>query len=83
MNETLISVAVIGAVAAGIVSVVKVFFSKNENMNSQQEFIIRLVEMSGRQSESIEDVRKSVNRVHERIDEVEKRLDCIEKEVKK
>ena len=83
MNETLISVAVIGAVAAGIVSVVKVFFTKNENTTSQQEFIIRLVEMSSRQGENIEDVRKSVNRVHERIDGVEKRLEDIEREVKK
>lgn len=83
MNETLISVAVISAVATGIVAVVKVLFTKNQNVSSQQEFIIRLVEMSSRQGENIEDVRKSLNRVHDRIDEVEKRLDTIEKEIKK
>lgn len=83
MNETLISVAVISAVATGIVAVVKVLFTKNQNVSSQQEFIIRLVEMSSRQGENIEDVRKSLNRVHSRIDEVEKRLDGIEQEIKK
>lgn len=83
MNETLISVAVISAVATGIVAVVKVLFTKNQNVSSQQEFIIRLVEMSSRQGENIEDVRKSLNRVHDRIDEVEKRLDTIETELKK
>lgn len=83
MNETLISVAVISAVATGIVAVVKVLFTKNQNVSSQQEFIIRLVEMSSRQGENIEDVRKSLNRVHSRIDEVEKRLDGIEQEMKK
>lgn len=83
MNETLISVAVISAVATGIAAVIKVLFTKNQNVSSQQEFIIRLVEMSSRQGENIEDVRKSLNRVHTRIDEVEKRLDGIEQEIKK
>ena len=83
MNETLISVAVISAVATGIAAVIKVLFTKNQNVSSQQEFIIRLVEMSSRQGENIEDVRKSLNRVHSRIDEVEKRLDGIEQEIKK
>ena len=84
MDEKFLSVAVIGALGTAIVAVVKAFFgTKNENASSQQEFIIRLVEMSSRQSENIEDVRKSINRVHTRIDDVEKRLDGIEKEVKK
>ena len=81
--ETIMSVAIVGALGTAIVAVVKVLFSKNENASSQQEFIIRLVEMTSRQGENIEDVRKSLNRVHDRIDEVEKRLDTIEKEMKK
>lgn len=78
MNETIMSVAIIGALAGAIASVVKVFFTKNENTQSQYEYQLKLVELTSKQGESIENMYKSITRVHERIDEVNKRLDEIE-----
>lgn len=78
MNETIMSVAIIGALAAAIASVIKVFFTKNENTQSQYEYQLKLVELTSKQGESIENMYKSITRVHERIDEVNKRLDEIE-----
>ena len=78
MNETIMSVAIIGALACGIASVVKVFFAKNENTQSQYDYQLKLVELTSKQGESIENLYKSITRVHERIDEVNKRLDEIE-----
>lgn len=83
MNETLISVAVISAVATGIAAVIKVLFTKNQNVSSQQEFIIRLVEMSSKQSENLSQIYTSIGHVHERLEKVERRLEDIENEVKK
>ena len=81
--ETIMSVAIVGALGTAIVAVVKAFFSKNENASSQQEFIIRLVEMTSKQSENITQIYTSISHVHERLEKVERRLEEIENEVKK
>lgn len=84
MDEKFLSVAVIGALGTAIVAVVKAFFgTKNENASSQQEFIIRLVEMSSKQSENLSQIYTSIGHVHERLAKVERRLEDIENEVKK
>ena len=83
MNETIMSVAIIGALAAAVTAVIKAFWSKNQNVSSQHDFIIRLVEMSSKQSENISQIYTSIGRVHERLEKVERRLEDIENEVKK
>lgn len=81
--ETIMSVAIVGALGTAIVAVVKAMFSKNENATAQHEFIIRLVEMTSKQSENISQIYTSIGHVHERLEKVERRLEDIENEVKK
>lgn len=82
MNETIISVAVIGALAAGIVSVVRAFWSKNQNVSSQHEYELKLVELVSKQGQSVEGINASIVRIHERVDKIDERLSTIETELK-
>jgi len=81
--ETLMSVAIVGALATAIVAVVKAFFSKNENSQQLYDYQIKLVELVSKQSQSVDSIVGGMTRIHSRIDEVEKRLDAIEQEMKK
>ena len=83
MNETFLSVAIVGALGTAIVAVVKAFFSKNENSQQLYDYQIKLVELVSKQGQSVDSINSGMARLHSRIDDVEKRLDAIEKEVKK
>ena len=83
MNETIMSVAIIGALAAAVTAVIKAFWSKNENNKQLYDYQIKLVELVSKQSQSVDTISGSIVRLHTRIDEVEKRLDGIEQEIKK
>lgn len=83
MNETIMSVAIIGALAGAVVSVIKVFFTKNQNVSQQHEYELKLVELVSKQSQSVDGINASIVRIHERVDKIDERLSDIEKEIKK
>lgn len=83
MNETIMSVAIIGALAGAVVSVIKVFFTKNQNVSQQHEYELKLVELVSKQGQSVEGINASIVRIHERVDKIDERLSDIEKEIKK
>lgn len=83
MNETIMSVAIIGALAGAVVSVIKVFFTKNQNVSQQHEYELKLVELVSKQGQSVEGINASIVRIHERVDKIDERLSDIEKEIKR
>ena len=83
MNETIMSVAIIGALGGAVVSVIKVFFTKNQNVSQQHEYELKLVELVSKQGQSVEGINASIVRIHERVDKIDERLSDIEKEIKK
>lgn len=83
MNETIMSVAIIGALAGAVVSVIKVFFTKNQNVSQQHEYELKLVELVSKQSQSVDGINASIVRIHERVDKIDERLSDIEKEIKR
>lgn len=83
MNETIMSVAIIGALGTAIVAVVKAFWSRNENNKQLYDYQIKLVELVSKTGTSVDSINNGMVRLHSRIDDVEKRLDAIEKEMKK
>lgn len=80
--ETIMSVAIVGALGTAIVAVIKAFFSKNENAKQLYDYQIKLVEIVSKTGQSVDAINGSIVRLHTRIDEVEKRLDAIEQEMK-
>lgn len=80
--ETIMSVAIVGALGTAIVAVVKAVFSKNENAKQLYDYQIKLVEIVSKTGQSVDAINGSIVRLHTRIDEVEKRLDSIEQEMK-
>lgn len=83
MNETFMSVAIIGALAAAVTAVIKAFWSRNENNKQLYDYQIKLVELVSKTGTSVDSINNGMVRLHSRIDDVEKRLDAIEKEMKK
>ena len=83
MNETFMSVAIIGALAAAVVSIIKVFFTKNQNVSSQHEYELKLVELVSKTGNSVEGINASIVRIHERVDKIDERLSDIERELKR
>ena len=81
--ETIMSVAIVGALGTAIVAVVKAFFSKNENAKQLYDYQIKLVEIVSKTGQSVDSINNGMARLHSRIDDVEKRLDSIEQEMKK
>lgn len=82
MNETIMSVAIIGALAGAVVSIIKVFFTKNQNVSSQHEYELKLVELVSKTGNSVEGINASIVRIHERVDKIDERLSDIERELK-
>ena len=82
MNETIMSVAIIGALAAAITAVIKAFWSKNQNVSSQHDYELKLVELVSKQGQSVEGINASIVRIHERVDKIDERLSTIETELK-
>lgn len=83
MNETFMSVAIIGALAGAVVSIIKVFFTKNQNVSSQHEYELKLVELVSKTGNSVEGINASIVRIHERVDKIDERLSDIERELKR
>jgi len=51
MNETVISVAIIGAIATLLVNLINALFKRNTNKKDEQDFILQLVSSNKEQSD--------------------------------
>ena len=85
---TALIAAVIGAVAAGLVNVIKALFSRNENKAMVYQHEERLIELVGKQNDngeklliSINDLTKEVSSIHKELGGLNERVIILEKKM--
>lgn len=85
---TALIAAVIGAVAAGLVNVIKALFSRNENKAMVYQHEERLIELVGKQNDngeklliSINDLTKEVSSIHRELGGLNERVIILEKKM--
>lgn len=90
MNETVVSVAVISAIAALLVNLVKAFFSRNQNKRDEQDFILQLVSSNKEQSDILQSINYTLGQnnaelraINDKISTLSVRVDKLEEKVYK
>lgn len=85
---TALIAAVIGAVAAGLVNIIKALFSRNENKAMVYQHEERLIELVGKQNDngeklliSINDLTKEVSSIHRELGGLNERVIILEKKM--
>lgn len=84
---TALIAAIIGAVAAGVVNIIKAAFSRNENKALVYQHEERLIELVGKQNDngeklliSINQLTNEVSSIHEELGGLTKRIEVLENE---
>ena len=85
---TALIAAVIGAVAAGLVNIIKALFSRNENKAMVYQHEERLIELVGKQNDngeklliSINDLTNEVSSIHRELGGLNERVIILEKKM--
>lgn len=85
---TALVAAVIGAIAAGLVNIIKALFSRNENKALVYQHEERLIELVGKQNDngekllmSINDLTKEVSSIHRELGGLNERVIILEKKI--
>lgn len=71
---TALIAAIIGAIAAGLVNVIKALFSRNENKAMVYQHEERLIELVGRQNDNGEKLLISINELTSEVSSIHKEL---------
>lgn len=84
---TALIAAIIGAVAAGVVNIIKAAFSRNENRALAYQHEERLIELVGKQNDngekllmSINELTSEVSSIHKELGGLTKRIEVLENE---
>lgn len=80
-TQTVVAVAVIGAIAGGLVNVVKAFFSRNQNTKDQYDYQLKLVEAVNGNNEVLVDIKSELISINGKVDNLSSRIDHIEKDL--
>lgn len=71
---TALVAAIIGAVAAGLVNIIKALFSRNENRALAYQHEERLIELVGKQNDNGEKLLMSINELTSEVSSIHKEL---------
>ena len=80
-TQTVVAVAVIGAIAGGLVNVVKAFFSRNQNTKDQYDYQLKLVEAVNGNNEVLVEIKSELVSINGKVDNLSSRIDHIEKDL--
>ena len=80
-TQTVIAVAVISAIAAGLVNVIKAMFSKNQNLQAQYDYQLKLVEAVNSNNEVLVDIKSELVSINGKVDNLSTRITKIEKDL--
>lgn len=80
-TQTIIAVAVISAIAAGLVNVIKAMFSRNQNQKDQHEYDLALVNAIQGNNVVLQDIKSELISINNKVDVLSKRIDKIESDL--
>ena len=80
-SQTIIAVAVIGAIASGLVNVIKAMFSRNHSKDSEYDYQLKLVEAVNGNNEVLVDIKSELVSINGKVDNLSSRIDRIEKDL--
>ena len=80
-TQTIIAVAVIGAIAVGLVNVIKAMFGRNQNTKDQYDYQLKLVEAVNGNNEVLVDIKAELISINGKVDNLSSRIDRIEKDL--
>lgn len=80
-TQTVIAVAVISAIAAGLVNVIKTIFSRNQNLKDQYDYQLKLVEAINNNNDVLVDIKSELVSINNKVDNLATRIDHIEKDL--
>ena len=80
-TQTIIAVAVIGAIAGGLVNVIKAMFGRNQNTKDQYDYQLKLVEAVNGNNEVLVDIKSELVSINNKVDNLSARIDRIEKDL--
>lgn len=80
-TQTIIAVAVIGAIAGGLVNVIKAMFGRNQNTKDQYDYQLKLVEAVNGNNEVLVDIKSELVSINGKVDNLSSRIDHIEKDL--
>lgn len=80
-TQTIIAVAVIGAIAGGLVNVIKAMFGRNQNTKDQYDYQLKLVEAVNGNNEVLVDIKSELISINGKVDNLSSRIDHIEKDL--
>lgn len=80
-TQTVIAVAVISAITAGVVNVIKAMFGRNQNTKDQYDYQLKLVEAVNGNNEVLVDIKSELVSINSKVDNLSSRIDHIEKDL--
>lgn len=80
-SQTIIAVAVIGAIASGLVNVIKAMFGRNHSKDSEYDYQLKLVEAVNGNNEVLVDIKSELISINGKVDNLSSRIDRIEKDL--
>lgn len=90
MGETIISVAIIGAIATLLVNLINALFKRNANKKDEQDFILQLVSSNKEQSDILQSINYTLGQnnaelraINDKISTLSVRVDKLENKVYK
>lgn len=80
-TQTVIAVAVISAITAGLVQVIKAIFGRNQNTKDQYDYQLKLVEAVNGNNEVLVDIKSELKAINDKISTLSVRVDKLEDKV--
>ena len=80
-TQTVIAVAVISAITAGVVNVIKAIFGRNQNTKDQYDYQLKLVEAVNGNNEVLVDIKSELVSINGKVDNLSTRIDKIESDL--
>lgn len=77
-SQTIIAVAVISAISAGLVNVIKAMFSRNQNVKDQHEYDLALVNAVQGNNVVLQEIKQELISINGKVDSLSARIDKIE-----
>ena len=77
-SQTIIAVAVISAISAGLVNVIKAIFSRNQNVKDQHEYDLALVNAVQGNNVVLQEIKQELVSINGKVDSLSARIDKIE-----
>lgn len=80
-TQTVIAVAVIGAIGAALVNVIKAMFSRNQNQKDQHEYDLALVNAVQGNNVVLQEIKQELISINGKVDNLAARIDKIENDL--